>query len=262
MPDYHLHRGDAPLIVSLPHDGTAVPEDIAERMTDTGRAVPDTDWWVSRLYAFARDLGATVIAAHWSRYVVDLNRDPNGAALYPGRRETALVPVESFAGAPLWLAGAEPDEHEIARRVERYWQPYHAALRAEIARLRAVHPRVVLWEGHSIASRVPLLFDGVLPDFNLGTAGGASCAPALRDALSAVLAGDSVHTHVVDGRFRGGWITRHYGRPDEGVGAVQLELAQSTYLDEVALRWDDARATRAQALIGRLLETCLAHAAA
>lgn len=261
MPDHHLHRGDAPLIVSLPHDGTALPDDIAARMTEVGRAVPDTDWWVSRLYAFAKDLGATVIAAHWSRYVVDLNRDPDGAALYPGRRETALVPVESFAGEPLWLAGAEPDDGEIARRVALYWRPYHADLSTELARLRAAHPRVVLWEGHSIASRVPLLFDGVLPDFNLGTAGGASCSTALRAALSDVLAADGAHTHVVDGRFRGGWITRHYGRPDAGVEAVQLELAQSTYLDEANLRWDDARAARAQASIRRLLEACLAHAA-
>ena len=175
MPDFTLHEGTAPLLVSLPHDGTALPAAVAARVTDAGKRVPDTDWHVGKLYAFARELGASVITPRWSRYVADLNRDPEGNKLYPGRAETALVPITTFAGEAIYALGDEPDEKEIALRKEMYWQPWHDALAGELARMRRQHPCVVLWDGHSIKSRVPMFFDGQLPDFNLGTAGGASC---------------------------------------------------------------------------------------
>lgn len=264
MREYTLHQGTAPLLLSLPHDGTALPEDVASRMTEAGRRVTDTDWHVGRLYAFARELGASVIVPRWSRYLVDLNRDPQGHALYPGRAETALVPVVTFAGEPIYAPAEQPDEGEIARRKEAYWQPYHAALAGELARMRARHPRVVLWDGHSIRSRVPMFFEGRLPDFNLGTASGGSCTPALQAALTEVLSthapgGGDRYSHVVNGRFKGGYITRHYGRPATGVEAVQLELAQYTYIDEDSFEYRPERAAGVQRVIRDLLDACLSY---
>lgn len=257
MDTFSLHRGSAPLLVSLPHDGTVVPDDIAARLRPEARGVPDTDWHVSRLYEFARELGASILVPVYSRYVVDLNRPSDDTSLYPGQNTTGLCPVVQFSGAPVYQAGQEPQAEEIAERVARYWQPYHAALAKELARLRATHGRAVLWEGHSIRGVVPFLFDGRLPDFNVGTAGGASCAPTLQARLAAILDGQRDYSHVVNGRFKGGYITRHYGRPAEQVDAIQLELTQSNYMDETTFEYLPERAAPTQALIRRLLEACL-----
>ncbi len=251
---YTLHRGTAPLLVSLPHDGTAVSDAIAERMTDSAKRVPDTDWHVSLLYAFARDLGASVLVPNYSRYVVDLNRSEDDVSLYPGQITTGLCPIVQFSGAPVYRDGHEPTPDEIAMRVETYWRPYHDALRGELARLRALHDRVLLWEGHSIRSVVPFLFDGRLPDFNLGTANSASCSPALQAKLVAVLEAQNNYTHVANGRFKGGHITRHYGDPANGVDAVQLELAQLNYMDEDSFEYLPERAQAVQVVIRQLLE--------
>jgi len=264
MEHFTLHRGTAPLLVSLPHDGTEIPETIATRMTPEALSVPDTDWHVGKLYAFARGTGASVIAPRWSRYVVDLNRPPDGHALYPDRSETGLVPFSTFAERPIYRAGT-PDAREIAARVETYWLPYHSALQRELQRLRGIHGRVVLWDGHSIKSRVPMFFDGQLPDFNLGTANGSSCSPALQQRLTRVLdhlAGppSSEYSHVVDGRFKGGYITRHYGNPEQGVDAVQLELAQCTYMDEESFEYQPGPAAGVQRVIRALIEACLTGA--
>ncbi|HEX5305674.1 MAG TPA: N-formylglutamate deformylase [Dyella sp.] len=259
QPVVTLTRGTAPLLISLPHDGSAIPADIAARMTPQARRSLDTDWHVGRLYApLAQSLGASVLRPSLSRYVVDLNRPADGHALYPGQRETGLVPTIGFDGAPLYGEGGEPGAEEIAHRVAQYWQPYHDALADELARLVRAHGHVVLWEGHSIRSRVPMLFDGRLPDFNLGTADGASCTASLQARLDAVLRGQGSYSHVVNGRFKGGYITRHYGRPAAKVQAVQLELAQCTYMDEDSLDFLPERAAGAQALIGELLRACLA----
>jgi N-formylglutamate deformylase len=256
MDTFSLHRGDTPLLVSLPHDGSILPDDLSARMTPSARHVPDTDWHVSRLYAFARELGASMLVPVYSRYVVDLNRPSDNASLYPGRNTTGLCPIVQFSGEPIYQAGEEPQAGEIAERVEAYWKPYHAALAAEIARLHARHGRVVVWEGHSIRSVVPFLFDGRLPDFNLGTADGASCSRDLQDRLAGVLTAQREHSHIVNGRFKGGYITRHYGRPEEGVEAVQLELAQHTYMDESTFDYQPLAAAPTQAVIRQLLEAC------
>lgn len=257
--DIHtLHRGSAPLLISLPHDGTLLPDDIALRMTPSARRVPDTDWHVSRLYAFARDLGASMIVPAYSRYVVDLNRPSDNASLYPGQNTTGLCPIVQFSGEPIYQAGEEPHNHEIAARVETYWKPYHAALVTEITRLRAAHGRVVLWEGHSIRSVVPFLFEGRLPDCNLGTANGASCSGALQQKLVDVLAAQAGYTHVANGRFKGGYITRHYGKPHDRVEAIQLELAQLNYMDEDSFEFLPDRAAATQVVLRQLLEACLA----
>ena len=255
---FTLHRGSAPLLVSLPHDGSAIPDGLKARMTPAARAAPDTDWHVSRLYAFARALGASILVPAYSRYVIDLNRGEYDTSLYPGQNTTGLVPLVRFTGEPVYLPGMEPDAGEVVSRIDTYWRPYHAALREELQRLRAMHARVALWEGHSIrGSGLPFLFEGRLPDLNLGTASGASCSHALQARLEAVLAAQSDYDWVANGRFKGGHITRHYGAPAEGVDAVQLELSQRTYMDEGSFAYDEASASRLQPLLHRLLATTL-----
>ena len=253
-----LHRGRAPLLVSLPHDGTELPPDIAARMTDAARAVPDTDWHVSRLYAFARELGASILVPRYSRYVVDLNRPPDDTSLYPGQNTTGLCPTRRFSGDPVYLAGQEPSAGEVRERVERYWRPYHDALRDELERLRAAHGRVVLWEGHSIrGSGLPFLFEGRLPDLNLGTANGASCSPRLQARLEAVLSAQTGYDWVANGRFMGGHITRHYGDPAHGIDAVQMETSQRNYMDEDSFEYDQGKAARLQVVLRNLIEAAM-----
>jgi len=255
---FTLHRGNAPLLVSLPHDGSEIPKALAARMTPAARRAPDTDWHVGRLYAFAMSLGASVLAPCYSRYVVDLNRPPDDTSLYPGQNTTGLCPTRQFCDQPVYREGEEPDAAEVAARVDRYWRPYHDCLRTELERLRAAHGRVVLWEGHSIRGELPFLFEGRLPDLNLGTAGGESCSPALQQRLEAVLAAQADFDWVANGRFKGGYITRHYGAPGRGIDAVQLEISQRTYMDEDSGAWDDARAARTQRLLRALLQAALA----
>ena len=259
MDTFTLARGTVPLLISLPHNGTHIPDDLAARLQPRARRAPDTDWHVARLYEpLAQELGASVIKPVASRYVVDLNRPADGHALYPGRRETGLVPTIGFDGEPLYLDGQEPDEADVRRRMETWWRPYHQALAGELTRLQAEHGRVVLWDGHSIRSRVPMLFEGRLPDFNLGTADGASCGADLQWNLTNVMEAQDRYDFVVNGRFKGGHITRNYGRPAEGVQAVQLELVQCQYMDEESFAWDDAKAQQVQATIRELLRCCLA----
>ena len=227
-----LTRGHLPLLISIPHCGEHLPDALARRMTAAARLRTDTDWHLPRLYGFAQRLGASVLAATVSRYAIDANRPPDGANLYPGQATSALCPLETFRGEPLY-DGPGPDAAEIAQRVALYWQPYHDALRAEIDRLRAAHGRVLVWEAHSIATELPRLFEGRLPGLNIGSFSGAACAPAVRDAAAAA-AGAGPFSWTVDARFKGGYITRHYGRPDERVHVLQLEMVQSLYMDESA----------------------------
>ena len=236
-----VHAGSTPLVISLPHVGRGLPADIAARMTPAARAVPDTDWNVERLYAFARPLGCAWLQPGLSRYVVDLNRPPDDAALYPGQVSTGLCPTQSFDGVALYCA-AEPDAAEIAARREQYWAPYHAALRALLDAAIARHGYSVLLDAHSIRAEVPRLFAGRLPDINVGTNAGASCAPALSTAVMARLARQAAFGSVLDGRFKGGYITRHYGQPARGVHALQIELVQAAYMDESGSDFDALRA--------------------
>jgi len=256
---FHLHRGDSPLVVDVPHAGTLLPEDIARSMTLAAREVPDTDWHVEKLWAFAREAGATLMVATHSRYVVDLNRDPSGAALYPGADNTELCPVRTFDNAPLYRDGAAPEPAAIAARRSTYFDPYHAALAAEIERVRLRHGHVVLVDGHSIRSEVPRFFAGRLPDLNLGTADGASCAPAVQAIAVGALAAARDFSGVVNGRFKGGYVTRNYGDPGRRVHAFQLEIAQRCYMDEAPpWRWDRARAAPLGAVLARLVDALLA----
>jgi len=234
---FNLHQGSAPLLISIPHLGTTLPAEIAASFSSEASIVSDTDWHLDRLYAFASDLGASVLGATISRYAIDLNRPPTGESLYPGQTTTGLCPTETFKGVPLYPVDGAPDAAEIERRRNAYWQPYHDALREELQRLLAEHGKVLLWEAHSIASVLPRLFEGKLPDFNFGTNSGATCAPSIIDAVLSPLTKPGTPaplTHVLNGRFKGGYITRHYGAPAQGVHAIQLEMCQSLYMDEDA----------------------------
>ena len=258
-----LTRGDSPLIVDIPHAGAHIPDAIALRLTDAGRAVPDTDWHVGALYEFARMMGTTLIAATHSRYVVDLNRDPSGVALYPGADNTELCPTQTFASEPIYATGSAPAEREIAARRNVFYDPYHHALAAEIERVRARHGYAILLDAHSIRSEVPRFFAGRLPDLNLGTARGASCAQNVERLAIDVLAAAQSFSHVANGRFTGGYVTRHYGRPALGVHALQLEIGQSCYMDESApFRYDPSRAAPLIGVLERLviaLSECRPH---
>lgn len=222
-------RGDAPLILAFPHTGTDLV-DAGEQFRSQWLARRDADWWVDQLYGFARDLGATTVRTSISRSVIDVNRDPSGASLYPGQATTELCPTITFDGEPLY-ADALPDDGEIARRKARWFTPYHNALADEIVRLRTMHPKVVLYDAHSIRSHIPRLFEGELPQFNVGTNGGATCDAALTQAVVDICAASALG-HVLNGRFKGGWTTRKYGIPNNGIHAIQMELAIRGYLDE------------------------------
>jgi N-formylglutamate deformylase len=255
---FQLRRGEAPLIVSMPHVGARVPEEIEHGFTPVARALTDTDWYVDRLYDFAPDLGASVIAARYSRYVIDLNRPPNDAALYAGMTSTGLCPTHSFAGEPLYGSGVDAlPASEIERRRERYWQPYHDALADLIADTRRRLGFALLLDAHSIRSRVPRLFTGRLPDINIGTADGSSCDPQLLRPLLAILAAQNQFSYVVNGRFKGGHITRHYGSPTGDVHALQIELAQVAYMDEDHVNYDETRAAPLRELLQRLVAALL-----
>jgi len=247
-----IARGNSPVVLGLPHAGTWIPEDIERRLTPIGRRLADTDWHIDRLYDGVLD-GATTVRATFHRYVIDANRDPTGASLYPGQNTTGLVPMTDFDGEPLW--SEPPDAGEIEARRQRYHAPYHAALEAELAGALSRHGVAILYDCHSIRSHIPYLFDGKLPDFNIGTNDGATCAAALETRLIASCAASPNYSSVLNGRFKGGWTTRHYGRPQQGIHAIQMELAQSTYLSAEAPPWtyDMAKARRLRATLGEIL---------
>jgi N-formylglutamate deformylase len=241
---FDLRPGSGVMLISAPHVGTHVPAELNTRLTEVGRSLIDTDWYADRLYPFAHELDATVLRACWSRYVVDLNRDPAGRPLYAGARTTGFVPTETFEGEPLYDPGDEPGPDELAARKALYFDPYHAALEAELARIRAAHGWALLLDAHSIWGTLPRLFEGDLPVVNLGTNSGRSCDSTLVEAARAAVAA-SRYSVVVDGRFKGGYITRHYGVPAAGVHAMQIEINQSAYLaDGSRMLWDDAKAAR------------------
>jgi N-formylglutamate amidohydrolase len=253
---WQLAQGDAPLVVSVPHAGRHVPDAIALRLTAAARSVPDTDWHVDALYRFAPAMGVTLLAATHSRYVVDLNRDPSGKALYPGADNTELCPTRTFCNDAVYRPGEAPAQVEIDARRATYFDPYHALLAAEIARVRARHGYAVLVDGHSIAAEVPRFFSGRLPDLNLGTSDGASCDASAQALAAAVIAGAAGFTHVVNGRFKGGYITRRYGVPHDGVHALQLEMTQACYMDGAnPSQYDAARAAALVGVLERLLIT-------
>ena len=254
---WQLARGDSAVIVDVPHAGTFVPDWLAPRLSSAARPLPDTDWHVDKLYAFAHESGVTVMTATHSRYLVDLNRDPSGAALYAGADNTELCPTRTFANQPIYR-GDPLDGAEIAARRAAYFDPYHAQLAAEVERVRSRHGFAVLLDGHSIRSSVPRFFAGRLPDLNLGTADGSSCAASLQSNTERIVASARGFSHVVNGRFKGGYVTRHYGAPADNVHALQLEMAQACYMDEAPpYRWDELRAGALVEVLRQLVGTLI-----
>jgi N-formylglutamate amidohydrolase len=255
---YDIHAGEAPLIFSVPHAGTELPADIAAHLTAHAKTLPDTDWHVEALYDFAADLGATLIRANVSRYVIDLNRPPQDESLYPGQATTGLCPPIEFDGTPIYQSGKEVPPAEVAQRREIYWQPYHDRLAAEIARVKSRHGYAQLYDCHSIASRVPRLFPGTLPDLNLGTVNGESCAGALQAKIAGIMQ-ESSFTQIVNGRFIGGHITRRHGKPRENVHAVQMEKGQDCHLmDDGSHRLDPAKVQKLKPVLRQIAEAMLA----
>lgn len=258
---FEFHAGTAPLLISMPHVGTHVPAEVLERMSPAARQLQDTDWHLPRLYECARELGASILIANYSRYVVDQNRPPDNASLYPGQSVTSLCPVDTFGDEPIYQVGTEPDDTEVAARRDAIWRPYHQQLQQELERLHAQFGRVVLWDAHSIRSVVPRFFDGKLPDLNFGTADGASCDPELAQRLLTVAQQDERYSSVLNGRFKGGYITRNYGNPARNIHAVQLEMAQCCYMEEKwPFEYQEEVAKNVQPLIKSLLNEALAFA--
>jgi len=258
MNPYRFTPGDAPVLMSIPHVGTAVPSEIEDRLSDRARQRPDTDWHLDRLYDFANELGIPTLQAVWSRYVVDLNRPPDDAPLYPGQAGTGLFPETDFLGDPLYSDGGSLEEDEKIERLQTFWLPYHQRLERELANIHKKFGVAILFDCHSIVSAVPRLFDGTLPDFNLGTAAGGSCDLGLRFQLAEALGEDERYRLVVDGRFKGGFITRQYGDPDNRIHAFQLELSMATYCEEQA-PWNylPEKAADVRPSLRRMLETAL-----
>ncbi|MDS9466462.1 N-formylglutamate deformylase [Paracoccus sp. MBLB3053] len=259
MTPVEIVRGDSPVILGLPHTGTWLPDKIRARLNPRGQVLADTDWHIERLYDGLLP-GATTVRATFHRYVIDANRGPDDASLYPGQNTTGLVPLTDFDGEPIWTE--EPTEAEIADRKARFHAPYHAALAAEIERVRAKHGVAILYDCHSIRSHIPFLFEGTLPDFNIGTNSGRSCAPAIEAATHEVAAATG-RTYVLNGRFKGGWTTRHYGEPGAGVHAIQMELAQSTHLstETPPFAYDEAKAEALRVTLKDILSKLAALAA-
>ena len=270
LPWLTVRQGSAPLLLCMPHAGTTIPAEMEARLVSPWLARKDTDWWIDRLYEFAFRLGASVVRMDVSRTVIDCNRDPSGASLYPGQATTELCPTTTFDGELLYRIGGAPQEAEIAARRNAWFDPYHRAIEQEIARLRALHPAIVLYDCHSIRSRIRRLFTGTLPHFNIGTFAGASCAPELTARIEQ-LCDRGPFSRVTNGRFKGGYTTRHYGRPRQGVHALQMELACRGYLREPQgevdvsnwpCPWDETIAAPMQALLEQVLSACLTFAAA
>ena len=231
---YTLETGTRPLLISMPHCGTALPDSMRDQWVPRAWATEDTDWHMPLLYRFAKQLGASILIPHYARYVIDLNRPPDDTPMYPGASNTELCPTRFFTGEPLYLEGCQPNAEEQAHRLHTYWRPYHDALQQELARLRTQHGRALLWDAHSIRSEIPWLFVGRLPDLNVGTANGQAADASIAQAVMAVCETFPAFSHVLNGRFKGGYITRHYGQPSQGVHAVQLEMCQSLYMREAA----------------------------
>lgn len=258
-PPFRFRQGSRPLLVSMPHVGTYLPPCVNDRLTDQARQLHDTDWHLERLYDFSDALGASLLVATHSRYVIDLNRPPDGSSLYPGQSVTGLCPVDGFDGRPLYRSPKDqPDADEIAARRQAIWEPYHAQLAAELSRLKAIHGVAALWDAHSIRSKVPRFFEGTLPDLNLGTADGASCDPTLAARLLQIACDFPERTAVLNGRFKGGHITRHFGAPAQGIHAVQLEMAQCCYMTETPpYEYQPLLAATVQPQLRRMLEVIL-----
>jgi len=255
-PVFSFQAGEGPLLVSVPHSGTFVPEAIRNCFTSKAQQLQDTDWYVDRLYDWVNDFGAGMLVANYSRFVIDLNRSPDNAALYSGHG-TGLLPTQCFDGSPVYQAGLQPDDQEESLRLQTFWRPYHDQLRRSLEEIRQRHGFALILDAHSILTKVPLLFDGKLPDLNLGTYRGTSADSDLIAACFSVLEQSTTYSSVLDGRFQGGYITRHYGQPEQGIHALQLEMAQHIYMTEQPPKYDPDLAAQVSVTLRKLVSTLM-----
>ncbi len=256
MPDtFEYSRGNSPLLISFPHDGSEIPSHIKARLNETGKSNRDVDWFVSELYTFIYDMDISHIKPYFSRYVVDLNRSPAGELLYPGKMETAICPLTDFNNDSIYLKEEEPDKEEIQSRINTYWRPYHKHIQDELERIKKIHGYAILWDAHSIPGEVPILFEGQLPDLNFGTANGNSCHASLVNELMNIAGDNSKYSVVLNERFKGGYITRHYGDPENNIHSLQLEINQNNYLSEPStLEIDTAKARSLSTLLLKFIQ--------
>ena len=252
---FHYKSGNKPLLISMPHNASLIPEDVISMMTGEGRSSSDTDWFVERLYDFAGDLGVHTVKPEWSRYYIDLNRDPSGNELYRGADNTELCPTSDFASKPIYLPGSEPEQQQVEHRLEQAWKPYHQCIEDTLSDMVQEFGYAILFDAHSIRSQVPRFFEGHLPDFNYGNREGKSCSESLLHCIESL--DYRPWSKVINGRFKGGYITSHYGDPDNGIHAIQLELSQVTYLDETDMSWDDLKANKVKFQLQMVIETLL-----
>tara|TARA_B110000503_G_C7124642_1_gene404021 strand:+ start:695 stop:1480 length:786 start_codon:yes stop_codon:yes gene_type:complete len=255
---YTFSQGTGPLLVSMPHVGLNVPADIGALLTEQAQALPDTDWYVDKLYDVLPDLGASTLRANHSRYVVDLNRAPDNSSLYPGQSVTEICPTTLFTCEPLYKPNCEPSAEQVRQRVEQYWLPYHQKISAELQRIKRQFGYALLWDAHSIKNQVPRFFEGTLPDFNWGNADGTASSPALAESMQQQIKAHGQYSSIINGRFKGGYITRHYGTPANHIYALQLELSQNTYMS-ADNSYCDKRAAQVKPLLKTLIEMMLTH---
>lgn len=253
---YSLSPGTIGMLISMPHNGQEIPQNIANNMVPNSLNIADTDWYIDKLYDFAKAMGIYTLTPKHSRYVIDLNRNPSGEVLYKGESNTELCPTTAFDSSPLYLENKTPTTQEVANRIEHYWQPYHCVLKNTLAELKKEHGKVVLLDAHSILSRVPRFFEGKLPDFNFGNAGGLSCDEKLIEDIKSI--DFHPYSSVYNGRFKGGYITRTYGDPINNIHAIQLELSQDTYMDETSHSYNEVKAEQVKKYLKAVVE-CLAH---
>ncbi|MBU9821636.1 N-formylglutamate deformylase [Rahnella sp. BCC 1045] len=250
---YHFIPGTAPILISIPHAGTHLTPEVASGLSDAALPLSDTDWHIPKLYDFARALGASILVGQYSRFVIDLNRPSDDKPLYT-TATTGLYPDTLFDGRATFKPGMTPTGAQRQQYLDEIWQPYHQKIQSELARMKQEFGYALLFDAHSIASVIPRLFDGQLPDLNLGTNSGESCAPALSEILEKTCQQQTRFTHVLNGRFKGGYITRAYGQPENNVHAVQLELAQVNYMEEIEpFSYSEDKASELQALLKPLL---------
>ncbi len=257
MKPFEFTQGSLPLLVSIPHAGTALTPEVEQGLSEAARGLPDTDWHIPQLYDFVREMGASVLVANYSRFVIDMNRPPDNEALYT-TATTGLYPETLFDGTPTFKPGMAPTDAQRQGYLATLWTPYHQQIQNELARIKQKFGYALLFDAHSIASVIPRLFDGQLPDVNLGTNGGLSCSPAIAEGLTEICAAQSSFSWVMNGRFKGGYITRAYGKPEENQHAVQLELAQCNYMDETPpFNWRGDKASTLQPLLKQLIDRML-----
>lgn len=255
MQAFEVKQGSSPVIIGLPHTGTNVPDDIWARLNDNGRILADTDWHIHKLYDGLLE-NATTVRATFHRYCIDANRDPEGVSLYPGQNTTSLIPTTDFDGLAIWKEGQEPNSDDIQDRLSRFHRPYHDAFAAEIERVKNIHGIAIVYDCHSIRSHIPFLFEGTLPDFNIGTDMGKTCAAEIEAIAVDVTSKACGYSSILNGRFKGGWTTRYYGQPQNRVHAIQMELAQKTHLasESLPFAYDEAKAERLRVHLKTLLQ--------